>query len=224
MPSLWAAEMGSASPKPRLGNSPSSVRTLAWSILLATSSVGRSIFRRAWATWRSRLTMPSRASTTNRIRSAAFMPKRIWSSTCSVSWSWSSMPIPPVSTSSMYPSSSLSPRAMGTEIRSRVTPGVGSTIEIRRPARQFSNELLPTFGRPTMATVGRGMGESSYPGRRGGRMGKTEWGMERVGNDLPPSRGVGRSLFSPPGRRCPRSGQMRGRPGRAVRPTPGATA
>ena len=38
--------------------------------------------------------------------------------------------------------------------RSRVTPAVGSTIEIRRSASQFSSELFPTFGRPVIATFG----------------------------------------------------------------------
>ncbi len=41
--------------------------------------------------------------------------------------------------------------------RSRVTPGVGSTIDTFDPAIRFNNELLPTFGRPTMAILGSGM-------------------------------------------------------------------
>ena len=42
----------------------------------------------------------------------------------------------------------------------RVTPGVGSTMEIRWPTMRFSRLLLPTLGRPTMATVGRGIATS----------------------------------------------------------------
>ena len=40
------------------------------------------------------------------------------------------------------------------EMRSRVTPGVGSTMEIRRPASLLKRLLLPTFGRPMMASLG----------------------------------------------------------------------
>jgi hypothetical protein len=38
--------------------------------------------------------------------------------------------------------------------RSRVTPGMSWTIEIVFPDSAFNSELLPTFGRPTMATTG----------------------------------------------------------------------
>ena len=38
--------------------------------------------------------------------------------------------------------------------RSRVTPGVSSTMESRRPARRLKSMDLPTFGLPTMATRG----------------------------------------------------------------------
>ena len=38
--------------------------------------------------------------------------------------------------------------------RSRVTPGVGSTIAWRVPTRRLKSVDLPTLGRPTMATVG----------------------------------------------------------------------
>src|SRR5437764_7426187 len=43
---------------------------------------------------------------------------------------------------------------MGAVMRSRVTPGVGSTIAMRRPASQLNSDDLPTFGRPTIATIG----------------------------------------------------------------------
>src|SRR5262245_20156196 len=72
------------------------------------------------------------------------------------------MPIPPVSVSSKNrPSCS-----MVVETRSRVTPAVGSTMLIRRPASQLNSDDLPTFGRPTMATIGSG---TTQPQR------KTEW-------------------------------------------------
>jgi hypothetical protein len=38
--------------------------------------------------------------------------------------------------------------------RSLVTPAVGSTILIILPAKAFKRLLLPTFGRPIIATTG----------------------------------------------------------------------
>ena len=46
--------------------------------------------------------------------------------------------------------------------RSRVTPAVGSTIEMRLPHRRLSSVDLPTFGRPTMATR-KGVARASPP-------------------------------------------------------------
>ena len=40
-------------------------------------------------------------------------------------------------------------------MRSRVTPGLSSTMEIFSPASLLNNVDFPTFGRPTMATSGR---------------------------------------------------------------------
>ena len=40
-------------------------------------------------------------------------------------------------------------------MRSRVTPGVGSTSAWRRPTSRLNRVDLPTFGRPTIATVER---------------------------------------------------------------------
>jgi hypothetical protein len=39
--------------------------------------------------------------------------------------------------------------------RSRVTPGVSSTIASLRCRTRFTSDDLPTFGRPTTATTGR---------------------------------------------------------------------
>src|SRR5699024_3123016 len=44
--------------------------------------------------------------------------------------------------------------------RSRVTPGVSSTMDRRLPASRLNSWLLPTFGRPTMATIGFGISDS----------------------------------------------------------------
>src|SRR5829696_6038481 len=65
----------------------------------------------------------------------------------------SSNPYPPVSTSSTYRGGS--PIGRGVETRSRVTPGMSCTMLIIFPAIAFSSELLPTFGRPTIAMTGR---------------------------------------------------------------------
>src|SRR6266852_1869206 len=45
--------------------------------------------------------------------------------------------------------------------RSRVTPAVGSTMAMRRPASQLKSDDLPTFGRPTIATTGICLGDIS---------------------------------------------------------------
>jgi len=58
--------------------------------------------------------------------------------------------MPPVSTSSTYRSCRLSRWVT----RSRVTPEVGSTMAMRRPASQLKRLDLPTFGRPTITTCG----------------------------------------------------------------------
>src|SRR6266516_4545064 len=50
---------------------------------------------------------------------------------------------------------------MGAVMRSRVTPGVGSTIAMRRPASQLNSDDLPTLGLPTIATCGTAMKISS---------------------------------------------------------------
>src|SRR5258706_15888886 len=54
---------------------------------------------------------------------------------------------------------------MSVVTRSRVTPAVGSTMAMRRPASQLKTEDFPTLGRPTMATTGTGT--SSVSGRWG---------------------------------------------------------
>ena len=41
------------------------------------------------------------------------------------------------------------------KFRSRVTPGVSSTIATRRPMARLKKVDFPTFGRPTTATTGR---------------------------------------------------------------------
>ena len=45
--------------------------------------------------------------------------------------------------------------------RSRVTPGVSSTMASRRPMKRLINVDLPTFGRPKIATIGKPRSERS---------------------------------------------------------------
>ena len=58
--------------------------------------------------------------------------------------------MPPVSINSTVRSASV----QSTPTRSRVTPGVGSTIETRLREKAFRSVDLPTFGRPTIAMTG----------------------------------------------------------------------
>ena len=73
------------------------------------------------------------------------------------------MPTPPVSTISTVRSASV----QRTPTRSRVTPGVGSTIETRLRVKALSIVDLPTLGRPTIAMTGgdadgsRGIGSTT---------------------------------------------------------------
>ena len=64
--------------------------------------------------------------------------------------------------SAVVPSARL--RVMGVSIESRVVPGMSDTIMRSTPRRRLSNVLLPTLGRPTIATR---MGPSSSPSSSG---------------------------------------------------------
>ena len=138
-------------PRPSRAKSPSTRSALGPSALFATSTVLAPCSRSRAAIVPSALVSPSWQSTMNRTRSARAMASSIWWLMCSVRF-WASMwPYPPVSTSSTNRPSIWS----GIDTRSRVTPGMSWTMLIRLPQRAFRSELLPTFGRPTMATVGR---------------------------------------------------------------------
>src|SRR3990167_3754837 len=70
------------------------------------------------------------------------------------------MPIPPVSTSSRH----LPPCLISADTLSLVTPLVGSTTDIRLPARQLKRLDFPTLGLPTMAASGRVCPSETSPG------------------------------------------------------------
>src|SRR5688572_8405188 len=72
------------------------------------------------------------------------------------------MPMPPVSMISQK----RSPCSTTVDTRSRVTPAVGSTMLILRPASQLKSDDLPTFGRPTIATIGSATTEPQEQQRR----------------------------------------------------------
>src|SRR5438445_12488914 len=96
--------------------------------------------------------------------------------------------MPPVSTSSKK----RPPDSTTVATRSRVTPAVGSTMLIRRPASQLKSDDLPTFGRPTIATSGidtvnaptDGDGRPRVPGRRGVGLQPLNYGTVTSARDL----------------------------------------
>ena len=121
----------------------------ASSTLFATSSTGRPLRLAILAAAASWSVAPTDASTTNRITSAPVRAR----SACADTLSSSSSPDviqPPVSTSSKEVPS----HSAWTDFRSRVTPGCSSTTAMRRPTMRFSNEDLPTLGRPAITTTG----------------------------------------------------------------------
>ena len=108
-------------------------------------------FRRRFATSVSRTCNPSLPSTTRRTRFAEAMAKSASLSTASCRPVPSSCPNPPVSIRTKgRPSQSASATK-----RSLVTPGRSKTRAILRRQIRLKIALLPTFGRPTIATTGR---------------------------------------------------------------------
>ena len=124
------------------------------SALLTTTTMGAFCGRRRWAISSSSGVRPAWASTVKRMTEASARAKSIWRCTSAANSAEVVKSMPPVSTNSNQ-RPSYSSRV---EMRSRVTPAVGSTMEIRRRASMFSKLDLPTLGRPTMATLGKAMG------------------------------------------------------------------
>src|SRR5213079_799890 len=93
---------------------------------------------------------PSSTSTRNSTTSLAATAASTWVRMARLSWSCAPGTIPPVSTSqNRRPFHSAAPKC-----RSRVTPGLASTIASRPPMSRLNSVDLPTLGRPMMATVG----------------------------------------------------------------------
>ena len=121
------------------------------SILFTHKNTGLDVLRRMRATSSSSTLMPVRPSTMNTMTSASFTP----ANACvrMEPWNASSSPIsmPPVS---MSLNSTPFQSAMWYE-RSRVTPRISCTMASSAWAMRFTKVDLPTFGRPTTATMGR---------------------------------------------------------------------
>src|SRR5437762_807156 len=72
--------------------------------------------------------------------------------------------MPPVSTMvKAIPRQSESPKS-----RSRVVPGISDVTDLRSPISRLKSVDLPTFGRPTSATIGFRIARSYYPTDREG--------------------------------------------------------
>src|SRR3954468_18804511 len=129
------------------------------STLLAASRTGTSARRSFAASSVSPGRTPVRTSTTSTATSDSASACRACDWTARARSSSSSMSTPPVSTSTKrrpFHSVSIS-------LRSRVTPDCSCTTASRVPVRRLTRVDLPTFGKPTMATLGRAIGLRALP-------------------------------------------------------------
>src|SRR5512133_3194532 len=144
----WA-ESGTGSPRPSRWNSNASASWSGSSILFASNSTGLRARRRIAASSSSPGVIPARASTTKRIRAAAAIAVCAWSTIGRAIGAWSAMSTPPVSISrKRCPCQSAT-----ASLRSRVTPGVSCTTAALGSLSRLARVDLPTFGKPTTATV-----------------------------------------------------------------------
>ena len=148
-PCPWSAEIGIGSPSPRRWNSSASRSRRGSSSLFASTSTGRRDTRRISASSSSPGVMPAVASTTRRTRSASSTACRACAAICGPNGPVSARSTPPVSMRrNVVPDHSHS-----SSLRSRVTPGVSWTTAVRVDVSRLINVDLPTFGKPTIATV-----------------------------------------------------------------------
>ena len=149
MPSPCSAESATGSPSPSSQASISPASAARPSALLATRITRAARLRSSSVSVRSTGVTPARASIMNRQTSAASIARSV------------SARIRPgrlASVASSRPAVSIAVKRSGPSRpapsrRSRVTPGWSSTSASRRPTRRLKSVDLPTFGRPTMATV-----------------------------------------------------------------------
>ena len=149
MPWPCSAEIGIGSPRPSRWNSSASVSRRGSSILLTSRSTGFFAARRIAAISSSPGVIPLRASTRKSTRSASSIPARACSAIERVIGVSSAMSTPPVS----IRRNSLPFHSQISSLRSRVTPGVSWTTAARVPVSRLIRVDLPTFGKPTIATV-----------------------------------------------------------------------
>ena len=151
VPCPCTAESGTGSPRPSRWNSNASASRPGSSILFAIRKIGLRECRRMAASSSSPGVIPVWVSTTKSTRSASAIAVRACSATCFVSGELSAMSTPPVSTSRKR----CPDHSQTTSLRSRVTPGVSWTTAWREPVSRLTSVDLPTFGKPTTATVPR---------------------------------------------------------------------
>ena len=139
---------GSGKPSSRI-----SWRKCSWpglSALLAATRVGLPDRRRRCAMSRSTGTRPLRTSSRRMISCASAMAARVCASMAAREPSSS----PPGSSPAVSTTVNSWPRHSATPYRrSRVSPARSSTIAFRQPIMRLNSVDLPTFGRPTMATI-----------------------------------------------------------------------
>ena len=142
-------DSGHGSPSPSAWKTAESGSRRGSSILLASTITGRLAARRMTASSSSPGVIPTRASTTNSTRSA--------SSIAAFACSAILVPNGPPSTSSTPPVSmrrnQVPVHSQRSSLRSRVTPGVSWTTAARLCVSRLIRVDLPTFGKPTIATV-----------------------------------------------------------------------
>ena len=146
-PSPWAAEMGIGVPKPRPQASAMPDCPALPSHLLPTISTSAPDRRIELAKKLSAGVMPSLASKTSKVKSARLMA---FSVCCRIL----SSRLPVRASSRPAVSISLNSRAASRpwpSRRSRVTPGLSSTMACLRPVKRLNSVDFPTLGRPTIA-------------------------------------------------------------------------
>ena len=142
-------EIGNGSPKPSRCRSSASDSCDGSSILFATSSTSFFDSRRICASSSSPGVTPTRASTMKSTRSASAIAARACSTIWRVIGLRSTMSTPPVSISRKR----LPFHSATSSLRSRVVPCVACTTAWRVAVSRLTSVDLPTFGKPTIATV-----------------------------------------------------------------------
>src|SRR6266851_3648771 len=151
----WAeTSEGSAKPSSRI--SCAKCRSLGESALFAATTTRRRERRRSCAISRSTAVRPCRTSSKSTMTSAWSIATFVCASMAAWDESFAlSRSSPAVSTTvNSRPRQSATPYN-----RSRVRPDCGSTMAFRQPRMRLNRVDLPTLGRPTMATMGRGTGQ-----------------------------------------------------------------